>query len=102
MSSNQPSTEVLVAHTADLGADALREVRALLADVYRAGVSMSSTGTTRSAGCMRCCTKRDRLVGHGSVIQRQLLHDGRARRTGYVEAVAVASDSARRGYGGAP
>ena len=32
----------------------------------------------------------DRLVGHGSVVQRRLLHGGRALRTGYVEASGCA------------
>jgi aminoglycoside 2'-N-acetyltransferase I len=38
------------------------------------------------------------LVGHASVIQRRLLHQGRALRTGYVEAVAVRGDRRRRGH----
>ena len=43
----------------------------------------------------------DELVGHASVVQRRLLHAGRALRTGYVEAVGVRADRRRRGYGGA-
>ena len=39
------------------------------------------------------------LVGHGSLVQRRLLHDGRALRAGYVEAVAVAAAHRRRGVG---
>jgi aminoglycoside 2'-N-acetyltransferase I len=42
-----------------------------------------------------------RLVGHASVVQRRLLHGGRALRTGYVEGVAVRADRRRRGHGGA-
>jgi aminoglycoside 2'-N-acetyltransferase I len=41
------------------------------------------------------------LVGHASVVQRRLLHAGRALRTGYVEGVAVRADHRRRGLGGA-
>ena len=41
------------------------------------------------------------LVGHGSVVQRRLLHAGRALRTGYVEGVAVREDRRRRGHGAA-
>jgi GNAT superfamily N-acetyltransferase len=41
------------------------------------------------------------LIGHGSVIQRRLLHAGRALRTGYVEGVAVREDRQRRGHGAA-
>lgn len=40
------------------------------------------------------------LVAHGSVVQRRVLHRGRALRTGYVEAVAVRADRRRCGLGG--
>src|SRR3954451_8145272 len=43
----------------------------------------------------------DELVGHGSVVQRRLLHGGRTLRTGYLEGVAVRADHRRRGHGGA-
>ena len=39
-----------------------------------------------------------RLVGHGSVVRRQLWHGGRLLRAGYVEAVAVAPDRRRQGH----
>jgi aminoglycoside 2'-N-acetyltransferase I len=42
---------------------------------------------------------RVRLVAHGSVVLRRILHGGYALRTGYAEAVAVRADSRRRGYG---
>jgi aminoglycoside 2'-N-acetyltransferase I len=41
----------------------------------------------------------ERLVGHGSLVMRRLLHDARALRAGYVEAVATASSHRRRGVG---
>jgi aminoglycoside 2'-N-acetyltransferase I len=41
------------------------------------------------------------LVGHAAVIQRRLLHGGRALRAGYVEGVAVRADRQRRGHGAA-
>lgn len=41
------------------------------------------------------------LVGHGSVVQRRLLHAGRALRTGYIEGVAVREDRRRPGHGAA-
>jgi aminoglycoside 2'-N-acetyltransferase I len=40
------------------------------------------------------------LVAHGSIVQRRVVHGGRALRTGYVEAVAVREDRRRRGLGG--
>ena len=36
------------------------------------------------------------VVGHASVVQRRLLHDGRALRTGYVEGVGCARTCAGR------
>src|SRR5438067_3727493 len=41
------------------------------------------------------------LIAHGAVIQRRLMYQGRALRTGYVEGVAVRANSKRRGFGGA-
>ncbi len=41
------------------------------------------------------------LIGHGSVVLRRLLHNDRALRTGYVEAVAVHPARQRQGHGGA-
>jgi aminoglycoside 2'-N-acetyltransferase I len=41
------------------------------------------------------------LVGHASVIQRRLLHNGKALRAGYIEGVAVRRDRQRRGCGAA-
>jgi len=41
------------------------------------------------------------LVGHASVVQRRLLHRGRALRAGYVEGVAVRADRRGHGYGAA-
>jgi aminoglycoside 2'-N-acetyltransferase I len=43
----------------------------------------------------------EELIGHASVIQRRLLHGGRALRTGYVEGVGVRADRRRQGHGAA-
>jgi len=43
----------------------------------------------------------DELVGHASVVQRRLVHGGRALRAGYVEGVGVRADRRRRGHAGA-
>ncbi|MEX2194383.1 MAG: GNAT family N-acetyltransferase [Thermoleophilaceae bacterium] len=45
--------------------------------------------------------EEDELVGHASVVQRRLLHGGRALRTGYVEGVAVRAGQRRRGHAAA-
>jgi aminoglycoside 2'-N-acetyltransferase I len=39
------------------------------------------------------------LIGHASVVQRRILHQGSALRTGYIEAVAVHPDHRRQGHG---
>ena len=44
---------------------------------------------------------RRQLIGHASLVQRRLLHGGRALRTGYVEGVGVRADRRRRGHGAA-
>jgi len=40
-----------------------------------------------------------RIVAHAAVVRRELHVDGRPFETGYVEAVGVAPDEQRRGYG---
>lgn len=42
----------------------------------------------------------DALIGHASVVQRRLIHNGRPLRTGYVEGVAVRPEFRRRGVAG--
>jgi len=41
------------------------------------------------------------LIGHAAVVQRRLLHAGRALRAGYVEGVGVRADRRRQGVAGA-
>ena len=43
--------------------------------------------------------ERGELVGHAAVVQRSLVHAGRALRAGYVEAVAVKADRRGQGHG---
>ncbi len=89
-----------MAHTADLEPGALGEARALLDQVFGAG--MTEDDWEHALGGMHALAwEAGRLVAHGSVVQRRLLYGGRALRTGYVEAVAVRADRRRRGYGGA-
>jgi aminoglycoside 2'-N-acetyltransferase I len=92
--------EVRTAHTADLDAATLRAARALF-DVAFAGDFDDDDWEHGLGGIHALVWDGDALVGHGSVVQRRLLHGGRALRTGYVEAVAVHPDHRRRGHGGA-
>lgn len=91
---------VQVAHTAELDSDALDAARELLDEVFRA--EMTDHDWEHALGGIHALAWEDgRLVGHASVVQRRLIHRGRALRTGYVEGVAVRADRRRRGYGGA-
>jgi aminoglycoside 2'-N-acetyltransferase I len=95
-----PRAELVVVHTADLDAETLRAARALLADVF--GPELTEQDWDHALGGMHALVfEAGQLVGHGSVIQRQLVHRGRALRTGYVEGVAVRADRQGRGYGAA-
>ncbi|HVW43222.1 MAG TPA: GNAT family N-acetyltransferase [Amycolatopsis sp.] len=86
-----------LAHTADLGPAALEAARRLMYDVFD---DMTEDDWEHGLGGMHALVwDGPELIGHGSVIQRRLLHDGRALRTGYVEAVAVRTGRRREGHG---
>ncbi|NIH81945.1 aminoglycoside 2'-N-acetyltransferase I [Amycolatopsis viridis] len=93
-------SELLVAHTADLGAAVLRQVRALLSDVFEGDLS-EHDWEHALGGVHAVLWEGGELVAHASVVQRRLVHQGRAWRAGYVEAVGVRADRRRRGHGGA-
>ncbi|HWC27532.1 MAG TPA: GNAT family N-acetyltransferase [Solirubrobacteraceae bacterium] len=93
-------TEPQTAHTAQLDAAALAAARALLLDVF-AG-DLSDEEWEHALGGVHALVWEDgELVGHASVVQRRLLHRGRALRAGYVEGVGVRADRRRRGHGAA-
>jgi aminoglycoside 2'-N-acetyltransferase I len=93
-------SEVRTAHTADLDDAALAAARALMADAF--GDEFTPEDWDHALGGIHALAwEGDELVGHASVVQRHLIHGGRALRTGYVEAVAVRADRRRRGYGAA-
>ncbi|WP_414636469.1 GNAT family N-acetyltransferase [Actinophytocola sp.] len=91
---------VVVAHTADLAPATLTAVRALLDTAFDNG--FGDADWDHSLGGMHAMAwDGDELVGHAAVVQRRLLHQGRALRAGYVEGVAVRADRRRRGIGAA-
>jgi aminoglycoside 2'-N-acetyltransferase I len=91
---------VVVAHTAELDRDTLAAARALLYDVF--GDEMTEDDWEHALGGLHALAwDGGELVGHAAVVQRRLLHGGRALRTGYVEGVAVRADHRRQGLGGA-
>jgi aminoglycoside 2'-N-acetyltransferase I len=92
-------SQVTVAHTSDLDARTLDAARALLYDVFD---DLAEHDWEHSLGGVHTLVwEGSELIGHASVIQRRLLHDGRALRTGYVEGVGVRADRRGRGHGAA-
>ena len=92
--------DVRTVHTADLDATTLEAARALLHNVFDG--EMSDDDWEHALGGVHALVWEGAdLVGHASVVQRRLLHQGRALRTGYVEGVGVRADRRRRGFGGA-
>jgi aminoglycoside 2'-N-acetyltransferase I len=85
-------------HCAFLRPDQHTAVRELLDTAFGGGFSDEDWANTQG-GLHTLVYDEDGLVAHGAVIQRQLLYEGRALRTGYVEGLAVRSAQRRRGYG---
>jgi aminoglycoside 2'-N-acetyltransferase I len=92
--------EVRTAHTADLTSATLAAARALLDEVFEGDIS-EHDWEHALGGVHALAWEGGELIGHASVIQRRLLHGGRALRTGYIEGVGVRADRQRRGYGAA-
>ena len=92
--------ELRTAHTADLDPADLKAARALLDEVFK-GEMTEADWEHALGGVHALAWEGTELIGHASLIQRRLLHGGRALRTGYVEGVGVRSDRRRRGHGAA-
>ncbi|RNL85206.1 GNAT family N-acetyltransferase [Halostreptopolyspora alba] len=91
-------TEVATAHTAELGSGTLSAARSLLDDAF--GGEFTDSDWEHSLGGVHALLWREgELVGHGAVVQRRLIHGGRALRAGYVEGVGVRPDQRHRGNG---
>jgi aminoglycoside 2'-N-acetyltransferase I len=92
-------TQLRTAHTAELDAATLEAARALLDNVFD---DMTDDDWEHSLGGMHALVwDGAELVGHASVVQRRLLHGGRALRAGYVEGVGVRAAFRGRGHGAA-
>ena len=85
-------------HTADLDPATLDAARSLLFDVF-AGDFGDEDWEHGLGGVHAVAYEGAVLVGHASVVMRRLVHQGRALRCGYVEAVGVHLDHQRRGIG---
>jgi aminoglycoside 2'-N-acetyltransferase I len=88
------------AHTSALPERTLRAARALLDEAF-AGELTDADWEHGLGGIHALAWEDGELVGHASVIQRRLICDGHAWRTGYVEGVGVRADRRRRGIAGA-
>jgi aminoglycoside 2'-N-acetyltransferase I len=88
---------LLLAHTADLDAPTLARSRALLDDVFEG--DMTAADWEHALGGVHAIVwDGDDVIAHASVVQRRLLHGGRAWRTGYIEGVGVRADRRRQGH----
>jgi aminoglycoside 2'-N-acetyltransferase I len=93
-------TDIRTAHTADLDAGTLRATRVLLDAVFKG--ELDDHDWEHALGGMHALAwEGGAIVGHASVVQRRIVHGGRALRAGYVEAVGVSAAHRRRGYGAA-
>jgi aminoglycoside 2'-N-acetyltransferase I len=93
-------TDVRIAHTADVDAATLEAARALLDAAFDG--EFSDHDWEHSLGGVHALAWEDgELVGHAAVVQRRLLHGGRALRAGYVEGVGVSEHRRGRGHGAA-
>lgn len=91
--------DVRTVHTADLDDAGRAAARSLLDDAFD---DMTDHDWEHALGGIHALAWEGAdLVGHASLVQRRVLHAGRALRTGYVEGVAVRADRRRRGIGAA-
>jgi aminoglycoside 2'-N-acetyltransferase I len=91
--------DVRIAHTAELDTVTRGAARELLDGVFE---DMTDQDWEHSLGGMHALVWEEaELIGHAAVIQRRLMHGGRALRAGYVEGVGVRADRRRHGHGAA-
>ena len=91
---------VEVRHTAHVPAQVLAAVRRLLDEAF--GGAFDDADWDHTLGGLHALAWQDgELVGHGAVVQRRLVHGGRALRAGYVEGVAVGPGHRRLGVASA-
>ena len=90
--------ELRTAHTADLDRGTLGAARELLEAVFEG--TLDAHDWEHCLGGVHALAWEDgKLVGHAAVVQRRLLHGGKALRTGYVEGVGVRADRRGEGHG---
>jgi aminoglycoside 2'-N-acetyltransferase I len=92
--------ELKVAHTSALDPATLDAARRMLVEAFED--SFEPADWEHALGGMHALVIEDgAVIAHASVVQRRMLHGGRALRAGYVEGVGVRADRRREGHGGA-
>jgi len=91
--------QLRIVHTWELPEPTLAAARLLVVEAFDGDFS-DQAWEHGLGGLHVLLTEGESLVGHAAVVQRRLVHAGRALRCGYVEAVAVRADRRRHGYGG--
>ncbi|MFD3356997.1 GNAT family N-acetyltransferase [Streptomyces fradiae] len=93
------SDRLHTAHTYELSPAVLASIRALLEDAFDG--DLSEEDWEHGLGGVHAYAEdgAGRIVAHGSVVMRRVVHAGRAHRVGYVEAVGVRADRRRQGLG---
>ncbi|WP_149184145.1 GNAT family N-acetyltransferase [Streptomyces sp. TRM49041] len=87
------------AHTYELKSAILDEFRAVVRDAFH-GDFTDEDWEHGLGGVHAYIEDGDgRIVAHGSVVMRRVVHSGHAHRVGYVEGVAVRADRRRQGLG---
>jgi aminoglycoside 2'-N-acetyltransferase I len=91
--------ELRTVHTADLAPGDLTAIRTLLDGAFD---DMTDEALDNCLGGIHVLIHEgSELIGHASVVQRRMMHGGRALRAGYIEGVAVRKDRRRLGHGDA-
>jgi len=93
-------TELVLTHTGQLDPAVRAAARELLDQVFDG--ELTDDDWEHCLGGMHALLwEGAELIGHAALIQRRMLHNGRALRTGYVEGVGVRASARRRGHGAA-
>lgn len=89
-------------HTSDLDAETRAAAHRMVSAAFAEWTEFTADDWDHALGGMHALiVHRGTLIAHGAVVQRQLLHRGRALRCGYVEGVAVHQNWRGKGLGNA-
>jgi aminoglycoside 2'-N-acetyltransferase I len=92
--------DLRVAHTADLDEGTLSALRELMDVVFPD--DFEEYDWEHALGGMHALITEDGApIAHASLVMRRIIHQGKALRAGYVEAVGVHPEHRRKGLGGA-